>query len=583
MAFKLNYDSMAKFDAMSDQDKSSAWDELSPDQQKAIANYFPTYKAEKQKRANDPLRAKEKSLEVIGKALGDADNAVEKSHWFKNKVAPAIDKGIATAEEETRGVRAATLQGLSIKTGDEMEGVLNALLAGGGLKINDRNDVSKGLSLQKPAVSWDDLKAAFFKARDERRADRAKAEKDQPLRYHAAEFLSGMAVPLGGAAKAKTAWEAAKMGAKIGAPLALLSAVGGDEGKPGEFSLPSPATAALSTGLGGVFGGAGAAGGHKLGGWLARKAEEAAVKAAGARGGIDNQLRKMGVQDADDVQQLGRDFLDEGLIPWSGNKSETFKRAVDLDQHMGKVIGDTTEAADKASNLGFDYDRLGWKAAEPVINANAVEDLAADKATKLAEALAKQGEKTPGSFTGAWQAKSSAQRAANFKDDAPTAAILHRKVGQAARDDIADQIQSTLGNKALGQFNKATKRYGTARKAEELASEGVTRDAANAGLGMTELLLGGAGLSGGLAHGGGVEGALTGAAMALASKAAKRRGWGPVARGSDALSELAPNLSKVGPVVAGQHADPLAKYLGLLDEDEGEANAWTEFLKEQSQ
>lgn len=481
-------------------------------------------------------------------------------------------------------------QGATFKFGDELKGADAVLSAIGGhdpeKSVNGRT-YKPGESIpsydQKPLNSLSDYADAikslpdiYTRVRDADRSANKAAEARSPYLYGGSELAGSLAMPLPGAG-AKTAWEAAKIGAKVGAPLAIATGIGGDE-KP--LSQTSPVEVGLNGLSGATLGGLGGAGGEKLSQFLSGLAARKAAIAAGAKSDqISNQLRAMGVTSQDDLEKFGREMLNEGLIPLSGSKQTVLNRANALQDETGSRVGADHVSSDAAAHAGsassFDWARMGAASDKPLtvgIAPGEITTVAAaqsGKARKLAESLEEMG-KVPGAgFQAANKAKSDAWRSADFRDDPEMSAQLYSDVNRAARDNIQEQLQESFEQRALSmgysparakdiaekriaEYQEAARRYGVGAKAEELAKESMSRGASRALLSPTALALTAGALSGGYAHGGAGEAAMTGIPMALLTQILKERGWGAGSRGADLMSKVVPSVAqRAGPLAVG--------------------------------
>ena len=312
---------------------------------------------------------------------------------------------------------------------------------------------------------------------------------------------------------------------------------------------------------------------------LGSLAETQALRAAGLRGGIKNSVKKdLGLSNMEEARALGRQFLDEGLIPRVGSSEAVGKRAEALQGIAGNAKGSVLAAAD-TSGTKFDYPAMANSARARVAKESAVaEDMSGQKAAALADALERQGAKTPGSFVGADRAKSDAWKSANFADDAPMAAQLYRKSVGAARDDIERQVAAALGADKAATLNAANKKYGVAADALKLAENASTRDAAKKGFGMPEIMAmtTGAGAAGGHAMGHSAGGAIGGLALALGAKAFDKFGHSSAARASDWLARRAAAntggtsgaaaANAIADLLTKKQPDPLEPYMQLIAE-----------------
>lgn len=293
--------------------------------------------------------------------------------------------------------------------------------------------------------------------------------------------------------------------------------------------------AALSTMAEGLnYGGSGAEQAMKNG------AETQALKAAGLHGGITNAARKkLGADTVQDARDIGRSFLDEGLIPFAGSKESVAERANQVRAMSGNSIGAQLGAA-QASGKPFDYQAYADAARAPLqVGAGgitAVADRASSKARDLANDLEKQGTVTPGDWREANRAKSDAWDAANFDADAKAAPVLYRKAVGSARNNIEDQVRGAAGNDAADALAKANKSYGVASDALKLANDQGTREAANSTIGMRELMAMATGEGLGAAGGHPGMGAAGGAAGALLANWSRKHGNAAAARTLDAAA-----------------------------------------------
>lgn len=305
-------------------------------------------------------------------------------------------------------------------------------------------------------------------------------------------------------------------------------------------------------------------------------AETQALRAAGLRGGIKNSIKKdLGLSNMDEARELGRKFLDEGLIPPIGSSEAVAGRAEKLANMAGNAKSSVLSEGDVVAG-NFDFAK-GAKAARDRLGAESrvARDLSGKKANDFADAFEAQGVETPGSFVAADKAKSDAWRSASFADDAPMAAQLYRKAVGATRDDIERQIGAALGPDKAATLNRANKQYGVAADAMKLAENASTRDAAKKGFGMPEILAmtTGAGAAGGHALGHSAEGAIGGLGLALGAKAFDKYGHSSAARFSDFLAKRAAASSggvagnAVAEKLAPKLEDKLAPYLEALERD----------------
>lgn len=379
-------------------------------------------------------------------------------------------------------------------------------------------------------------------------------------------------IPGKGLGRGASILDKAKAGAKVGAGIGGVTAVVNSKT---DLTRPTPENVkrALVDALLGTT--LGAAGGGVAGGALgvaepalSNTAEEQALRAAGLRGGIKNSLKKdLGLSNMDEARELGRSFLDEGLIPPIGSSEAVGRRAEALQGRAGNAKSAVLNEAD-VSGAKFDYPAAADAARARLDGQSAVAtDLSGDKAYRFADAFERQGAKTPGSFVGADQAKSDAWKSARFDDDAPMSAVLYRKGVGATRDDIERQVADALGAGKAATLRSANQKYGVGADALKLAENASTRDAAKKLVGPMDILpaLSGGTIGGFAGHP--TTGVLGGLATSMALKGFDKVGHSSAARLSDFLAERAAQNTggSVGAAMSKQ-SDPLAVYLGLLEE-----------------
>lgn len=414
--------------------------------------------------------------------------------------------------------------------------------------------------------------------------DAYRAVRDMGAKEHAASenTLMGKAVapigvmstpipikPAAGMSVPERAWQSTKVGGGVGG----LSALANSPADLTKMDAPNLERGAadflLGVGGGGVtsaiLGGSSAAAESPT----RQLAEQQALRAAGLRAGIKDSLQKdLGITNMNEARQLGRQFLDEGLIPPVGSAESVAKRAQKLEGQAGNSIG--AQLAVGQMNGPLSYDRVVKAAADPLQVApgksTAVADLASGKARDFVDAMERQGQATPGNWAEANRAKSDAWKSARFDDQAPMAAVLHRKSVGAARNNIEDQLRE-VNPAAADALHQANERFGVAADAQKLAEAASRRDAAKKGFGMPEILaMTGAGAGGMAGHP--VTGGLAGLATALGAKAFDKWGHSTAARGADFLADrLANNTGgAVGGVAGSAGGHKLAEYLGEMED-----------------
>jgi hypothetical protein len=294
-----------------------------------------------------------------------------------------------------------------------------------------------------------------------------------------------------------------------------------------------------------------------------------ALKASGLRGGLNSQLAKRGMDEADALE-LGRNMLDEDLIPFGGSKAAVRDRAAALRDQAGTSYGAQLAQGDVRGAL--DYEELGNAMLGPYNASDEVRKAAGGQALDLVDQFERQGRATPGSFVGAGKAKASAWDSANFSDTAKNAPRLYRETMGAGAANIREQL-ARVDPKAAAALDEAARKYGIGSDAYALAKEAAQRELENNNLGMTELLMGVGGAAAGAPSGNMLASGATGAGAAFLGGLAKRRGNAAAAVTLDKLSGLGEPLGMLGEgVQRAEAAIPeetrseglLGKYLRML-------------------
>ncbi len=507
------------------------------------------------------LRSLLDATKTIGKAITDAPT---------NK--GAVDRYVLPAVQGAK-------QGLSLGFADELKGA------------GDVWDTVKGFNpggtAASPSEYINNLKnipETYAKGRDAERKLNSDAAATNPNLFEGSKLASGMALPFG---TAKTLGGAALNGAGIG----IANAIGSSD-KPLEDT--SVTDVAIPGALGAAGGAVATKGGQFLGDTLKKFANAQALKAAGAKAGINNQLRDLGLSSEDDLQKLGGNFLKDKLIPWFGGKQSVMDRASGAMNSEGSKIGAMSKGADAAVLQGgpvagqhpqpFDYARFGAAADVPAAQATSVADeLAGQKAHALAAALENQGKRTPGSFEGAAKAKSDAWKAADFRDDADLSPKLYRDTVGAARDNIEQQLEENLvaqniqkgmspadakgaAQLQMQKFTESNDKFGTAATANSLAKNYVSRNAAHKNIGITDLLAAAPLATGAMATGHGMLSVPAAVGTVLAKKGLEHFGPGFSANLANTGGNLSNAVGELGSQYGGRAALPAS-------------DAWTDLMK----
>lgn len=371
------------------------------------------------------------------------------------------------------------------------------------------------------------LVEAYLRAKNDRKAEMEKARRDFPAETTAGSL--GGYVAQGAMMPAATASTLLGRAAQLGgmnAGLATLEATGkaaSDDRAPtvGDIALP----AAL-----GFAGGAGTAASSPV---LAHLAEGWAAKGAGVRAGITNALRKkLNISSDEEVRQLGRQVLDEKLLPFPFTKGAVAEAAEDLGERAGQEIGGIIDNADNSGRT-LDYGKLHQAAND---GAASVGQSAYAKSTQYGPAqqfidsIPVQAQLTPGSFKGGRVLKSEAQSGVNWSDKSNLEKQIQKEAVRGYTREFLDQVGQAVGPDELARLKDANRRFGLAENVYELSTEAGTREAAHRVFGLTGLILGGSAVAAG--------NPLLGAAAGAGENIVRRMGPAAAARALDAGSKF---------------------------------------------
>lgn len=440
--------------------------------------------------------------------------------------APEAEDNNALAPDTTLGAAARGFaQGGTFGFADEAGGVLGAVD-----ELARRALGSGGVYGDKPLKQA--LVERYLLERNANRRELAQAERARPVTTGAAALLGGLALPIPGAGAVKAAAQAGKVGqaalraAAVGAGAGALTGLGTTEDyTAGDFALPA------------AIGAAGGAGTIAAVPVLARAAEGWAAKGLGVRPGIKNALRKMNITSDEEVRQLGRQALDEKLLPFPFTKGAVAEAAEDLGDRAGQEIGTIIDMADN-SGRALDYSKLQQAAKDA---ADEVGKSAYSKATQYGpaqdfiDAIPEQAALTPGSFKGGRVLKSEAQAGVNWADKSTQQKQIQKEAVRGYTREFLDQVGKAVGPRELANLKDANRRFGLAENVYELATEAGTRESAHRVFGLTGLILGGGAAAAGSPA--------TGMALGATENIMRRMGPAAAARAMDAGSKF---LEKYG-------------------------------------
>jgi hypothetical protein len=280
----------------------------------------------------------------------------------------------------------------------------------------------------------------------------------------------------------------------------------------------------------------------------------AAMRAVKATGAIQSDINK---ESEKQILKKGQTLLEEGLIPWSGNKAVIEQNALKAQQLAGEAMEDILRTADAEMFVNrFDVAAKGakefdWGRVLSRINTEVRAKLGAtgqrvsgaslrsgvgEFAPSLFDDIAKTASEG-GGFVAANRLKSEIADGAYSTLANKLQNRVAKQVERTLNDEIEKQLKEIAGEKIASEFTRAKNIYG----ATKLAQKGLKRAAAQQGnnlFGLSEMLAGPslAGISAVV----GAEPlgiATSGAVGALATKLAKDRGSAVLARGAQALRQ----------------------------------------------
>jgi len=300
--------------------------------------------------------------------------------------------------------------------------------------------------------------------------------------------------------------------------------------------------AAIDGGSVAAMGGLGALLG-KLGSGISGAAEKRAVKSLDPTLNQQKLLVSKG-----DVNDLGRDLLDSGVVRFGSSVEGMAPRLEDMLSKKGQQIGDIRNLAD-ARGAGVDMQRFADKSLIKQGTAEASNEAAqkaADAYARNANSLAKIPMRSVG---GAQQeAQSLAQQVpfgkklADMTPEQQAYRELRGDIAGAADQQVAQHVPESAAD-----YDKIKRQFGLFKDADEMMDRSVARSQRNGDIGLRDLLVGN------LAKGKGPEGTLKGVAGAIVSKLARQRGNSALAVTADKLGQVLQG----NPEAFGKFAAPL--------------------------
>lgn len=288
--------------------------------------------------------------------------------------------------------------------------------------------------------------------------------------------------------------------------------------------------------------------------WIGDKAkdfaEQKAFKALGP-------FKRQAAQNADEINQIGRTALDEGIIGWKPTSSQTIaERASEAVANKG---GEIQALTDELSGLENQASYSGMPRTQIAENLKA-------KLIKNSEIPAVQERNAKVSqwiddFVNSGEPNLSFQKLRQLKGDVkdlikwdrlPQADIpLEEQFHRALYDELrsgeesgADAIEKAFYGNQSNRLQDLKSTYGDLKTAQRIAENRASSDTANRAIGLTDTISGGAGATVGAHVGGPVGAALGGAVGAVGNKLGRTYGNQVMAKAADATSKafLSPTL-----------------------------------------
>lgn len=295
----------------------------------------------------------------------------------------------------------------------------------------------------------------------------------------------------------------------------------------------------------------------KLGQRLTQKTAPGLAVKSVTHAGIGDKLASKGIDTEAKRTALGRFMLDNDMVGAFRKPDYTLNKA---NAAMSKSGGEIGDILDQANAAGRFKPALAAQAARKSLEGGGLLPHEVDASKKAMQAIDQISRLEP-DFQKARALKSGMYDAVNWKDEAPLAQQLHKRVALGLRDNIGDQVSEALGPDAAAKLEAANKLFGNSKKVAGLAEDEASRLSQHKPFSLTGHGLSGvAGLVGAGSHGatGGLGAALgtevlsalmNGRTASTAARAAdlagKGLGWAPekasipggMSRASEALRQ----------------------------------------------
>lgn len=186
-----------------------------------------------------------------------------------------------------------------------------------------------------------------------------------------------------------------------------------------------------------------------------RIAEESAVKAAG---GIMHHMKALKTAA---TRKLGREMLDDKLIPFGGSKTAILERAQDARAKAGGEMGETLSFVDSIVPEGFDWPRARMKLLERAEQLNPVqEDLVRTAITRMDDQFGRAHERGLG-FKTANEMKSDLGDTLNWVTDPKVKMKLQRQLYGLFNEEIEEQLGEAFARESVKGMGRGATREGS--------------------------------------------------------------------------------------------------------------------------
>lgn len=466
----------------------------------------------------------------------------------------------SVAESGVRGFAAGASGGFS----DELSGGLEALGTAVGVKGIGKDFGEQELTDDGPTLDWEVLKHAYKAQRDAYRNKLKKDSEVNPATSATTQLVGAVASPLN---KITKGMSLAKGGATLGGVYGLG---GSDADNLTDMAIDTSKGAAMGGLIGkGVEKAAPMVerGIQKIGDTAGDFAERFAARGLGAERGT---IKKLG---AAKVKAAGRQALDEGILSPLASTDDVIARNNAVLDKGGGMMDDVYSQIDDAGASTFNPLEVAGKVDEQIggfyrtpINKGETTQL-----ENTLESILMRGEgNIP--LKKAQALKEELQKVANWKNNVNVtekekmAREAYRIVSQKI-DEAAESGAKTIGKEGLEEtLTQGKKLYGNAKTAEELLTNKSAREQGNNLFGLTDTIMGGAGL----AYGGTTGDWTTAGGVMLAKKGLQKYGAQNAALGLDKISKSLlkspqmANLYQKNPAAFQKIVHELEQKAGLL-------------------